>query len=136
MTYKIIKDAFGKVKHWYINENEFVFDGVNYEKDEYTGRCYYLEESRCLRADCDGKLVKRRISAKEYAELLEKCKAECTEPEVEENNTVSFTFEELEEERKENDALFFLGERSYEYWLSIEHAAIEAEKKLVKNFKL
>ena len=84
MTYKIINDCWGKTKHWYINENEFVFDGVNYEKDEYTGRCYYLEESRCLRADCDGKLVKRRISAKEYAELLGKCKAECAELETKE----------------------------------------------------
>ena len=107
---------------------------MNYEKDEYTSRCYYLAESTCLRADCDGKLVKRRISAKEYAEFLEKCKAECTEPKAEENNTVSFTFEELEEERKENNALYFLGERSYEYWLRIENAVIEAEKKLFENF--
>lgn len=136
MTYKTIKDAFGKVKYWYISENEFVFNYTNYERDEYTSRCYRLEDSKSLKADCDGKLVKRRISAKEYLELLEKCKAECAEPETEESNTVSFTFEELEEERKENNALYFLGERNYEYWLSIENAAIEAEKKLVKNFKL
>ena len=76
---KMIKDANGRVAYWINNENDFIYNGSYYERDEYNGRCYRLEESTCLRSDCDGKLVRRRISAKNYAELLEMCKAELQE---------------------------------------------------------
>ena len=61
--------------HFYCNDNSFMLDRINYEKDEYNGRCYRLEDSCCLRADCDGKLVRKRISAATYNQLLGKLKA-------------------------------------------------------------
>lgn len=61
--------------HFYCNDNNFMLDGINYEKDEYNGRCYRLEDSCCLRTDCDGKLVRRRISVTDYKQLLEKLQA-------------------------------------------------------------
>ena len=60
--------------HFYYNDNNFMLDGINYEKDEYNGRCYRLEDSCCLRADCDGKSV-RRILGTDYKQLLDKIKA-------------------------------------------------------------
>lgn len=62
-------------KHFYCNDNNFMFDGINYEKDEDNGRCYRLEESCCLRTDCDGKLIRKRISRIEYFKYLDKLKA-------------------------------------------------------------
>lgn len=58
-----------EVKHWIINENEFVFNFINYERDPENGRCYRLVESCNLRPEWDGALVKQRISAKEYQQL-------------------------------------------------------------------
>lgn len=75
---KIIKDFRGYVKHWIINENSFVYNFINYEKDEYNGRCYILVESCNLRPETDGALVRKRISKKEYEEALKKTK-EATE---------------------------------------------------------
>lgn len=46
---------------FFINENDFVFEGVNYERDTQNGRCYYREASRSLRSDCDGKMAMHRI---------------------------------------------------------------------------
>lgn len=68
-----IKDYKGNPLYWVISETEFLFHGVNYVKDG-NGRCYRLEVSTCLRNDCDGKLVKRRIPLSEFDALLELCK--------------------------------------------------------------
>ncbi len=46
---------------FFINENNFVLDGIDYERDATNGRCYYLEASQSLKTDCDGKMIKRRI---------------------------------------------------------------------------
>jgi predicted transcriptional regulator YdeE len=46
---------------FFINENDFVFEGMNYQRDTSNGRCYYFEVSRSLRKDCDGKMVRHRI---------------------------------------------------------------------------
>lgn len=61
--------------HFYCNDNNSMLDGIDYERDEYNGRCYRLEESSCLRADCDGKLARRRISNTEYLMQLGALKA-------------------------------------------------------------
>lgn len=61
--------------YFYYSDFEFMFNGVNYEKDKHNSRCYRLEDSGCLRADCDGKLVKKRISAVVYNHVLEELKA-------------------------------------------------------------
>lgn len=71
---KCIKDFRGYVQHWIINENSFVYDFVNYEKDEYNGRCYTLIESCNLRPEMDGALVRKRISKNEYEEAFKKVK--------------------------------------------------------------
>lgn len=69
---KCIKDFRGYVKHWIIDKNSFVYDFINYEKDEYNGRCYILTESCNLRPEMDGALVRKRISNKAYEETLKK----------------------------------------------------------------
>ena len=56
--------------HFYYNDNNFMLDNVNYEKDVDNGRCY----SCCLRKDCDGKLVRKRISSVSYNQALLKLK--------------------------------------------------------------
>lgn len=43
-----------------------------YEYDKDSNRAYYLEDSCCLRADCDGKLVRRRMPIKCFFEVLDK----------------------------------------------------------------
>ena len=60
--------------HFYCNDNNFMFDNVNYEKDVDNGRCYILVYSCCLRKDCDGKLVRKRISSVSYNQALLKLK--------------------------------------------------------------
>lgn len=57
----------------YRNENDFMSNGTNYERDEDNGRCYALYESTNLRPEFDGALVKRRISAKVFEERKAKC---------------------------------------------------------------
>lgn len=57
------------VRHWVSSENDFVYEGISYERDPENGRCYRLVESCNLRPEWDGALVKQRISAKEYQEL-------------------------------------------------------------------
>ncbi len=71
---KCITDFRGYVKHWIINENSFVYNYINYEKDEYNGRYYMLVESCNLRHEMDGALVRKRISKKVYEEALKKVK--------------------------------------------------------------
>lgn len=69
---KLIKDFRGYVKHWIIDENSFVYNFVNYEKDECNGRCYILTESCNLRPEMNGALVRKRVSKKEYEEAFKK----------------------------------------------------------------
>lgn len=71
---KCIKDFRGYVKHWIIDKNSFVYDFVDYEKDEYNGRCYILVESCNLRPEMDGALVRKRINNKAYEEAFKKAK--------------------------------------------------------------
>lgn len=71
---KIIKDFRGYVKHWIIDKNSFVYNFINYEKDEYNGRCYILAESSNLKPEMDGALVRKRISKNAYEEALKKVK--------------------------------------------------------------
>lgn len=71
---KIIKDFRGYVKHWIIDKNSFVYNFINYEKDEYNGRCYMLVESSNLKPEMDGALVRKRISKNAYEEALKKVK--------------------------------------------------------------
>ena len=69
---KFIKDSNGKIEYGILNDKEFVYEGVNYEFDPYTGRYYRLEESCSLRPEMDGALVKHRIGQKVFSELLKK----------------------------------------------------------------
>lgn len=71
---KCIKDFRGYVKHWIIDKNSFVYDFVNYEKDEYNGMCYILVESCNLRPEMDGALIRKRVSNKVYEEAFKKVK--------------------------------------------------------------
>lgn len=43
---KCITDAFGKVKHWVLSDNDFVYEYINYERDAYTGRYYRMTDSK------------------------------------------------------------------------------------------
>ncbi|HHV09768.1 MAG TPA: hypothetical protein GXX75_05775 [Clostridiales bacterium] len=61
---------------FFINENDFVFENVNYERDASNGRCYYREASRSLRTDCDGKMAKRRIGESWFLFFREKAMKE------------------------------------------------------------
>lgn len=67
---KIVNDAWGRVLHWVRNEFDFTYNGINYEKDRDSGRCYRLEASISLRPEMDGTLVRRRISGADYWELF------------------------------------------------------------------
>lgn len=60
---------------FYYSDFAFMLNKVDYEKDEDNGRCYILEYSSCLRPECDGKLVRKRISAAVYNQALEKLKS-------------------------------------------------------------
>ena len=71
---KCIKDFRGYVKHWIIDKNSFVYNFVNYEKDEYNGRCYILVGDCNLKPEMDGALVRKRISKKVYEEALKMAK--------------------------------------------------------------
>lgn len=71
---KCIKDFRGYVEHWIIDENSFVYNFSNYEKDKYNGRYYILVESCNLRPEMDGALVRKKISKKAYEEALKKVK--------------------------------------------------------------
>ncbi len=73
---KIIKDVFGRPMYWKRSDFEFTCDGIEYEKDEFNGRCYRLEASTSLRSSTDGALARRRISVKEYETALHKCESE------------------------------------------------------------
>lgn len=68
MHYKMIKDFRGYVVHAYINDNNFTYQYVDFERDEYNGRCYQLVETTDLRPEMDGALVRRRISKSAYEE--------------------------------------------------------------------
>ncbi len=57
----------------YRNENDFMCNRVDYERDEDNGRCYQLCESCNLRPEWDGALVRRRISAKAFEERKAAC---------------------------------------------------------------
>lgn len=61
--------------HFYYSDFAFMLNKVDYEKDEYNGRCYILEYSSCLRPEYDGKLVRKRISAAAYNQALEQLKS-------------------------------------------------------------
>ena len=54
--------------------NDFRLDGVDYERDEYNGRCYRLDASNSLtsKVSREGGLVRRRISKEEYRKALRK----------------------------------------------------------------
>lgn len=54
--------------NFYINDTSFQLDGVYYESEG--DRYYMLVDSVSLRADCDGKLVKKRIKKSDYLEAL------------------------------------------------------------------
>lgn len=75
---KCITDAFGKVKHWVLSDNDFVYEYSNYERDACTGRYYRLTESTSLKPEMDGALAKRRISKSVYESCLEEAKKACT----------------------------------------------------------
>ena len=54
--------------------NDFRLEGVDYERDEYNGRCYILDVSNSLtsKVSREGGLVRRRISKEEYRKALRK----------------------------------------------------------------
>ena len=60
---------------FYYSDFAFMLNKVDCEKDEDNGRCYILEYSSCLRPECDGKLVRKRISSAVYNQALEKLKS-------------------------------------------------------------
>lgn len=74
---KCITDAFGKVKHWVLSDNDFVYEYSNYERDACTGRYYRLTESTSLKPEMDGALVRRRIRKSVYEACLEEAKKAC-----------------------------------------------------------
>lgn len=74
---KCITDAFGKVKHWVLNDDSFVYKYSGYERDYYTGRYYRLVESTNLRPEMDGALVRKRISKAVYEAYQEEAKKAC-----------------------------------------------------------
>lgn len=57
--------------------SDFRLDRVDYERDEYNGRCYILDTSRSFtsKVSREGGLVRRRISYDTYKKALKKaCK--------------------------------------------------------------
>lgn len=52
--------------------NDFRLNGVDYERDEYNGRCYFLDTSNSLtsKVSREGGLVRRRISKDQYRKAL------------------------------------------------------------------
>jgi len=61
-------------KYFYCNDNNFMLDRIIYKKDD-NERCYRLEKSCCLRADCYGQLVRKRISRIAYFKRLDELKS-------------------------------------------------------------
>lgn len=84
----IISDFRG-VMHWVLNDNEFVYNYTNYERDEESGRCYMLVYSCNLRPEYDGALVRRRIKKLEYEKALASAKQEISDYE---NATGKYTY--------------------------------------------
>jgi hypothetical protein len=64
------------------NDDMFELDGINYERDTYSGRYYRLDESVSLRREMDGALVRRRISKQVYVERFQECKMKIAEKEA------------------------------------------------------
>jgi hypothetical protein len=60
-----------------ISSNDFMLAGQLFIRDEWSGRCYRLDEPSGFytKAAREGGLVKKRISQSYYSECLEKCKA-------------------------------------------------------------
>ena len=56
----------------YLSEDDFVFDGLCYVRDIYSGYYYRLEPSNSSRPEMDGALVRRRISKSQYRLMLAK----------------------------------------------------------------
>ena len=56
--------------YMYFNDNEFKFEKIHYERDVYNGRCYMLEDGKCVA----GALAKRRISKKVFDKTLAELK--------------------------------------------------------------
>lgn len=116
-------DAFGKTLHLYANDNDFTYNYTVYEKDEYNGRCYILEESKCMRYDCDGKLVRKRISKDNYEKALKKCKEELGIDDetkgIRNGNENNMKKKDLETENKylklQLDIIYDLLKNSYKY---------------------
>lgn len=68
-------DSYGRVKHHYHDDSDFMYDYINYEYDEDTNRYYYLEEScNMYNPEMGGALVKRRIGKLAYMGELAKVK--------------------------------------------------------------
>ena len=59
----------------YDSEFSFVCNRVDYEKDEYNGRCYMLVESCNLAPEMAGALVKKRIKNALYESRRIECLA-------------------------------------------------------------
>lgn len=119
----VIRDAFRKPVTAYFNENSFKYDYMDFERDEYNGRCYILEMSKCMRPDCDGKLVRKRVSKDNYEKALKKCKEELgiddkTE-EIRNGDENNMKKKDLETENKylklQLDIIHDLLKNSYEY---------------------
>lgn len=51
-----------------IDSTMFLYEQQNYESEN--NRYYRLIDSTCLKSDCDGKLVRKRISKSEYEMIL------------------------------------------------------------------
>jgi hypothetical protein len=62
------------------SRDRFLSNGVNYEKDVWgLDRYYRLEESRSLRREMDGALVRRRISRAACEEAYRDCQRRIVE---------------------------------------------------------
>lgn len=68
---KYVKDGMGRIKHYYLDDSGFGLNYLSYveENDRY----YYLDDSFYN----SERQVKRRISKKEYMELLAEAKTLC-----------------------------------------------------------
>ena len=71
------RDGVGITKEIIWDENGFTLDGIDYERDSLSGRCYYLSTRR--------RVARYRIGAKRFAELQKECEARVMEAEREIN---------------------------------------------------
>jgi hypothetical protein len=64
-----------------ISSNDFMLKGQLFIRDDWSGRCYRLDEPSGFysKAAREGGLVKKRISRAYYSECLEECKAQLAE---------------------------------------------------------